>query len=100
MSRLNVYAQKNIITNSVDFIIRNDTDIVEPMYLVVNCNVDRDNSERVEPSLQLEMDLSRKLFQAMWDEGFRPESGHGGGAQVEAMTAHLEDMRKLVFEGR
>jgi hypothetical protein len=50
------------------------------------------------PSLSLPFDSAQKLMNALWEAGLRPKDGAGSLAHVEATKAHLEDLRKLVFE--
>lgn len=38
------------------------------------------------------------LMNELWRLGIRPANGQGAGAHVEAINAHLQDMRRLVFE--
>ena len=40
----------------------------------------------------------QSLFDALWQAGFRPNSGESSQAHVEAMKYHLEDMRSLVLK--
>ena len=42
----------------------------------------------------------QSLFDALWSAGFRPNSGESSVAHVNAMQAHLQDMRKIVFKGK
>jgi hypothetical protein len=35
---------------------------------------------------------------ALWDAGLKPTQGSGSPGQVQAMEAHLSDLRKLVFD--
>ena len=48
-------------------------------------------------SLPLFMADAQSLFDALWQAGFRPNNGESSQAHVNAMNAHLQDMRKLVF---
>jgi hypothetical protein len=48
------------------------------------------------PPLQLKEDAVQKLFQDLWNLGFRPDSGEGNVGQLGATKDHLNDMRKLV----
>lgn len=43
-----------------------------------------------EPTFTLDLDLAQTLMDAMWAEGLRPSSGHGGTAEVQALHKHIE----------
>lgn len=40
----------------------------------------------------------QELFNRLWELGYRPKDGTGNSGHIEAVSRHLEDMRKLVFE--
>jgi hypothetical protein len=40
---------------------------------------------------------AQSLFQSLWDAGFRPNNGESSLAHVNALRAHLEDMRSLAL---
>lgn len=48
--------------------------------------------------LPLTADDAQQLMNELWRVGMRPRDGAGSLAHVEATRAHLEDLRKLVFE--
>lgn len=58
----------------------------------------------LEPTLTVPWNLSKPLSQALVEalsnDGFVSERHEGARAKLEAVTGHLEDMRKLVFERR
>ena len=43
---------------------------------------------------------TQSLFDALWAAGFRPNNGESSQAHVNAINAHLTDMRTLVFKDR
>lgn len=51
------------------------------------------------PTLQLSSDEAVKLMDELWRNGIRPSNGEGSVGQIGAVTAHLDDMRRLVFKG-
>lgn len=57
-----------------------------------------DEAVEVYPTMTLQADAAQSLMDALWRAGLRPNNGEGSGAQATAMKAHLEDMRRLVFE--
>lgn len=54
----------------------------------------------IKPSFNLGCQEVQALFNQLWTAGFRPKDGTGNSGHVEALKYHLEDMRKLVFEGK
>lgn len=50
------------------------------------------------PTLRLDANEAQQLMNGLWHAGVRPRDGSGSLAHVEATKAHLEDMRRLVFE--
>jgi hypothetical protein len=50
------------------------------------------------PTLRLASDECQQLMNELWRSGFRPRDGAGSVAHVDATKAHLEDMRRLVFD--
>ena len=51
-----------------------------------------------QPFVELERDQAQRLFDDLWEQGFRPEKAEQEKGAAGAMQAHLADMRKLVFE--
>lgn len=63
------------------------------------------NTERMSPTniigdppIRLPYEVAQSLIDALWDAGVRPSSGEGHTAHIQALNAHLEDMRRLVFD--
>jgi hypothetical protein len=54
---------------------------------------------RTEPTFVLAREEAQQLMNQLWECGFRPVQGKGSAGQLEAIRYHLEDMRKLVFQG-
>lgn len=50
-----------------------------------------------EPTLVIKAEQAQQLIDELWAAGLRPNNGEGGLAQVDAIKAHLADMRALVF---
>ncbi len=57
-------------------------------------------SARLDPVLRIEPGQAQQLMDELWRAGIRPTDGAGSVGQLAATERHLEDMRKLVFEGR
>lgn len=53
----------------------------------------------VEPSFRMETEVAQTLMDDLWNCGLRPTEGSGSAGSLRATERHLEDMRKLVFEG-
>ena len=51
-----------------------------------------------QPSFCLSPQEAQALFNQLWQDGYRPKDGTGNTGHIEAISYHLEDMRKLVFE--
>lgn len=51
----------------------------------------------MDASLRLEEESAQRLMDSLWRCGVRPAQEEPAG-QVAAMAAHLQDMRKLVFD--
>lgn len=51
-----------------------------------------------EPTIRLHLEDAQLLMDELWGVGLRPAEGKGSAGQLEATRAHLEDMRRLVFE--
>lgn len=45
-------------------------------------------------------DDAQQVINELWRCGMRPRDGAGSLAHVDAQTAHLEDLRRLVFKGK
>ena len=41
-----------------------------------------------------------QLMDELWNNGVRPSNGAGSNATMAAKDAHLEDLRRLVFESK
>lgn len=52
----------------------------------------------IEPSFRMDTADAQSLMDELWQCGIRPSSGAGSAGQLAATQAHLEDMRRLVFE--
>lgn len=50
-----------------------------------------------EPFLIINQETAQELMNSLWECGLRPAQGAGSAGQLETMKAHLEDMRKIVF---
>ncbi len=46
---------------------------------------------------RISKETGQLLIQALWDGGFRPKAAEGSVGQVEAMNAHIADLRKIAI---
>ena len=49
-------------------------------------------------AMSIPLDAAQELMDDLWRCGLRPSEGKGSAGQLAAVSYHLEDMRKLVFE--
>lgn len=59
-----------------------------------------DGSQWPQPMLRLNPTEAQALIDSLWDCGLRPSEGSGSAGALAATQRHLDDMRRLVFEGR
>ena len=59
-----------------------------------------DYGRKLEPFVRLEKEQAQLLMDDLWNCGIRPTEGAGSAGAMAATERHLEDMRKLVFEGK
>ena len=52
------------------------------------------------PALTFDSSHAQQLMDELWRIGFRPSEGTGSAGALAAVQYHLEDMRKLVFDGK
>lgn len=50
------------------------------------------------PVMSLSKESVQSLMDELWSCGVRPSNGDGNVGQLAATKAHLEDMRKMVFD--
>lgn len=50
-------------------------------------------------SFRLTIDQAQTLMDDLWTAGLRPTEGHGSAGAMAATQKHLDDMRRLVFDG-
>ena len=52
-----------------------------------------------DPTFKLHRVEAQQLFNLLWKEGYRPADGTGNAGHTQALSNHLEDMRRIVFKG-
>jgi hypothetical protein len=65
--------------------------------MVFHEDTERDNGSRREwkPSFALDPAAAQELASRLWDAGMRPRGAAGSAGQLDAVQAHLADMRRL-----
>lgn len=53
----------------------------------------------VEPTLTMTDDMAQQLMDNLWAAGLRPSDAKATPGALAATEKHLDDMRKLVFDG-
>lgn len=51
------------------------------------------------PTLSLNKESLQNLADELWNAGFRPTQKIDESSRIEAVSYHLEDMRRIVFDG-
>jgi hypothetical protein len=94
------YARSEVWTEAVSIYIADDSDgIRRPVTLTMSVGEPiRIGETMPSPSWDMTSIDAQNLIDALWEAGLRPHDGSGSGAQVEALKAHLSDMRAIVFK--
>lgn len=72
---------------------------VEKVSLGEDVPIHRLHEVGIQPFMEIGPEQAQELFNKLWQLGFRPKDGTGNGGHIEALKYHLEDMRRLVFDG-
>lgn len=59
-----------------------------------------EDGEIINPSLSIDASAAQELMDSLWFSGVRPSDGNGNVGQLQATERHLQDMRRLVFDGK
>lgn len=59
--------------------------------------IETKEGESQAPSLSLSHGAAQELMNRLWSLGLRPRDGAGTLAHVDAMRAHIEDLRRVAF---
>lgn len=99
-----IYQDMLSLTTSIAFLKKdhNGNDLIaKPMELVFE---PLDETQHVEPTLKLDRreanEFLQELSTALNEAGYRSTSIEGYKSEIAATNRHLDDMRKLVFEGK
>ena len=55
---------------------------------------------RVDPFVTVDVNVAQDLMDELWRCGLRPREGTGSAGSLAATERHLNDMRRLVFDGK
>ena len=53
-----------------------------------------------DPTFRLSYQEAQVLMDDLWASGLRPTEGNGSAGALAATNNHLQDMRRLVFDGK
>ena len=71
--------------------------VAEPLIMK---SVTKENENKIiDPVMTLTKEEVQKWMDELWKLGIRPSDGEGSIGAIGAVKYHLEDMRKLVFNG-
>jgi hypothetical protein len=93
-----IKANKNPWQNSIEILIGEQRG--DRFFTADNLTLSEKNPDSIiEPSLRIDGIQAQALIDDLWRCGFRPTESAGSAASLSATVKHLEDMRRLVFEG-
>ena len=79
------------------------TRLLRPMGHLVGLEgacIEDDGATLQGPTMALTPEDAQQLMEDLWQCGIRPRQAAGSVGQLDAVNAHLQDMRRLVFEVR
>jgi hypothetical protein len=84
--------------NTVSVLLGERDEVTGQLSVVRTMVVDTlERGAMVTPSFRMTEANAQALFNELWNEGFRPKDGTGNSGHIAALSAHLADMRRLVF---
>lgn len=93
------FAYRNLSWNSLDLLAVDERAgtraFAQPVQLIFRREETPDGL--LEPTLRLPGDAGQSLFQALWDQGFRPSDGDGGSAEASALRKHIAFAERVAF---
>lgn len=103
MSMIEIHAEKRHYEKSIDIYI---TDYPHPMrgnepqrLFASSLNWESIGDNQIQyPTLKLSETHAQQLIDQLWACGLRPIEAAGSAGSLAATQAHLQDMRRLVFE--
>lgn len=92
------FVQRNISWGDTFDIFAREKVFPGPIYYnFISSKVTSEPGEFCHPLLRLSREEAQLLMEELWNSGIRPSGAAGSAGQLAAVTYHLEDMRKLVF---
>ena len=79
----------------IEFLLIDGKAIAEPIVMK-----EYDPAVSTGPTFRLSYEQAQGLMDDLWVAGLRPTEGAGSAGALAATQRHLEDMRKLVFQGK
>lgn len=95
---LELRADLPIYTNQLTVYIRWDDDGRKRAFVHELKVVDVEKDGQWPIAFSLESYVASQLFEELWRLGFRPKNGESSLAHVDAMRAHISDLRRIVFK--
>lgn len=91
---MKVWANKNLMRRSVELMLIEEHGSFRafgmPMELIMKREMPEDEGLLHEPTLSIPLESAQALLQALWNEGFRPDTGEGAAAVTEALKQHIK----------
>lgn len=84
---IEVRIHRNFAALTCDILLKDGNHVAQPVYPFEFKEHDRNVA--LEPTIRLQLEIAEQLFQAMWDQGFRPVQGSSGKAEVDAQAKHI-----------
>ena len=84
---IEVRGYDNLSSYTFDILLKDGEYVAQPVYPFESTR--RDPNAVLEPTIRLDREVAQSLFQAMWDQGFRPAQGSSGKAEVDAQAKHI-----------
>jgi len=93
-------AQKSNWSADVEILLMERQDRGYAYGTIVTMEYNEDVAQIIEPTFKMRYEEAQQLMDDLWQCGLRPSEGTGSAGALVATQKHLEDMRKLVFEGK
>ena len=95
MKDLKLRAQPGQWWNGIDFLATDG--VAEGLHIVYHTP---ELGIKSNPTFVLDRVAAQLLMDDLWNCGLRPSEGTGSAGALRATEKHLEDMRRLVFNGK
>lgn len=97
---LEIYTERSLMTRGVRFfLVTHQPPSFKPSLGTAITFEEHEEGFRFErPTFELLEKRAQQLFDQLWGAGFRPTDAGSAHGQLQAMDAHLQDMRMLVAD--